>query len=162
MSYLNRVYNTTTNKFVAWRSISPDTSGTLYPGPGTFGVNTSGFTSNLFDPARSGVSRLITGSTTSTLAITDWFVEIDNSGGNHTMTLCSLASSPGEFVIQKVSTGTNTITFALAASDTTAKIYFLGNTPSAGASLTLSDSNSVFTPMYTVVPDVTNNCWRIG
>lgn len=112
---------------------------------------------------RRATRRLITGSTTSTLAITDGYVGIDASGGNHTMTLPALSTTTSidSFVVQKTSTGTNTLAFALNAADATAKIYFMGNTPSAGASLTLGDSGLVTTPAYTLVPDYANNCWRV-
>lgn len=42
--YHNRVYDTTAGSFVIWTSVdSPDSTGTSYPGPGTFGVNTSDY-----------------------------------------------------------------------------------------------------------------------
>jgi hypothetical protein len=40
---INRVFDTVANKFVTWPSILPDRAGTRYPGPGVFGVTTSGY-----------------------------------------------------------------------------------------------------------------------
>ena len=40
-TFVNRVFDTVAADFVRWStSPSPDPSGTSYPGPGTFGVNT--------------------------------------------------------------------------------------------------------------------------
>jgi len=42
--YLNRVYDTVAASFVTWTTFTnPDQTGSEYPGPGTFGVNTSDF-----------------------------------------------------------------------------------------------------------------------
>lgn len=41
--YINRVYDSIAGKFVIWQSSSPDTTGSFYPGPGTFGVNTTDY-----------------------------------------------------------------------------------------------------------------------
>lgn len=44
MSVVNRVWDTTAGPaFVSWRSVTPDPDGDLYPGPGTFGVDTSDY-----------------------------------------------------------------------------------------------------------------------
>lgn len=40
---VNRVYDSVAAKFVTWPSGSPDPEGEQYPGPGMFGVNTSGY-----------------------------------------------------------------------------------------------------------------------
>jgi len=40
---LNRVFDAVANKLVTWPSILPDRDGTRYPGPGVFGVTTSGY-----------------------------------------------------------------------------------------------------------------------
>jgi hypothetical protein len=43
-TYVNRVYDTVASGFVRWSSTSaPDSSGSAYPGPGAFGVSTSGY-----------------------------------------------------------------------------------------------------------------------
>jgi len=43
--YRNRTYDTTVSRFVFWETASnPDTTGTSYPGPGVFGVTTTGYT----------------------------------------------------------------------------------------------------------------------
>jgi hypothetical protein len=41
--FINRVFDAVANKFVTWPSIIPDRAGTRYPGPGVFGVTTSGY-----------------------------------------------------------------------------------------------------------------------
>ena len=42
--FVNRVYDTGAGDFVRWETFdSPDPTGTSYPGPGTFGVNTSDY-----------------------------------------------------------------------------------------------------------------------
>lgn len=43
MSYNNRVYDTSISRLVAWRTPAPDPTGVSYPGPGTFGIDTSGY-----------------------------------------------------------------------------------------------------------------------
>lgn len=44
VTYVNRVFDTVANGFVRWNSTTtPDTGGTSYPGPGTFGVDTSDY-----------------------------------------------------------------------------------------------------------------------
>ena len=40
---INRVFDSVANKFVFWISISADTTGARYPGPGVFGVTTSDY-----------------------------------------------------------------------------------------------------------------------
>lgn len=40
---VNRVYDSSISKFVEWRTLTPDTTGGSYPGPGTWGVHTSGY-----------------------------------------------------------------------------------------------------------------------
>lgn len=43
-TYINRVYDTVAGSFVTWITLgSADSAGTSYPGPGTFGVNTSDY-----------------------------------------------------------------------------------------------------------------------
>lgn len=42
-SYVNRVWDSVANDFVRWTSSQADSSGSFYPGPGTFGVDTSDF-----------------------------------------------------------------------------------------------------------------------
>lgn len=45
VTYQNRVFDTTINNFVTWNSeLNPNTSGSNYPGPGVFGVDTEDFT----------------------------------------------------------------------------------------------------------------------
>lgn len=44
MSFLNRTYDNTVSRLVVWTTPEPDTAGTAYPGPGTFGVDTAGYT----------------------------------------------------------------------------------------------------------------------
>lgn len=42
--YINRVYDTVASSFVRWDTTpTPDTTGASYPGPGTWGVNTSDY-----------------------------------------------------------------------------------------------------------------------
>lgn len=41
--FVNRVFDSVANKFITWPSIIPDRAGTRYPGPGLFGVTTSGY-----------------------------------------------------------------------------------------------------------------------
>lgn len=42
--YVNRVFDTVAVGFVRWTTATtPDPTGTFYPGPGTFGVNTSDY-----------------------------------------------------------------------------------------------------------------------
>jgi hypothetical protein len=41
--YINRVYDSVASKFVTWSTTSPDSTGTSYPGPGSFGVTTSSY-----------------------------------------------------------------------------------------------------------------------
>lgn len=100
-------------------------------------------------------------STTSTLTKNDRILRIGTGSGNHTCTLPAVATCTGlDFLIAKTTTDANTITLALDAGDTGAKIYFLGNTPSAGASLTLSDSNGTTRPRWLVWSDGTD--WHVG
>jgi hypothetical protein len=40
----NRVWDTVAGGEVRWETASPDSSGASYPGPGTFGVDTSDYT----------------------------------------------------------------------------------------------------------------------
>ena len=40
---LNRVYDSVAGNFVRWATDSPDPSGASYPGPGTFGPDTSDY-----------------------------------------------------------------------------------------------------------------------
>jgi len=40
----NRVWDTVAGTEVRWETASPDVAGASYPGPGTFGVDTSNFT----------------------------------------------------------------------------------------------------------------------
>lgn len=95
--------------------------------------------------------------TTSALALTDRILGIDMADGNHTTTLPSVASAAGmDFLLQKTSTGTNSLTLALAGGDTGAKIHFGGNSPVAGASLLLSDSTLTTQPGWTVWSDGTD------
>jgi len=42
--YRNRVYDSVAVKFVYWATTAPDSTGTSYPGPGTFGVTTTNYT----------------------------------------------------------------------------------------------------------------------
>ncbi len=43
-TFVNRVYDTSAAGFVRWSSTtSPDSAGASYPGPGTFGVDTSDY-----------------------------------------------------------------------------------------------------------------------
>lgn len=44
IEYLNRVSDSVAGKFVSWVTTGIDDTGASYPGPGTFGVDTSGFT----------------------------------------------------------------------------------------------------------------------
>jgi len=41
--YINRVYDSVASKIVKWSTTSPDSTGTSYPGPGSFGVTTSNY-----------------------------------------------------------------------------------------------------------------------
>ena len=41
--YVNTVWDTVAGAFVKWRTFYIDNGGQEYPGPGTFGVNTSDF-----------------------------------------------------------------------------------------------------------------------
>jgi len=43
LRYLNRVWDTVAGGFVSWRTGDPDATGSLYPGPGSFGVDTSDY-----------------------------------------------------------------------------------------------------------------------
>lgn len=40
---VNRVWDDSVSKFVLWTTETPDTSGSNYPGPGTWGVDTSNY-----------------------------------------------------------------------------------------------------------------------
>jgi hypothetical protein len=42
-NYINRVYDSTAVGFITWITTFPDTTGIEYPGPGTFGVDTSDY-----------------------------------------------------------------------------------------------------------------------
>lgn len=42
-TFVNRVWDTVEGGFVTWSTLEPDTIGAEYPGPGTFGVDTSDF-----------------------------------------------------------------------------------------------------------------------
>ena len=45
ISFINRVWDTAAGPaFVRWTTGTPDPSGSSYPGPGTFGVDTSDYT----------------------------------------------------------------------------------------------------------------------
>jgi len=42
VSYINRVFDSTAGGFVVWETAAPDlATGASYPGPGTYGVDTS-------------------------------------------------------------------------------------------------------------------------
>jgi hypothetical protein len=43
MTYVNRVWDTVAAGFVRWRTNAPDEDGLFYPGPGSFGANTSDY-----------------------------------------------------------------------------------------------------------------------
>lgn len=53
MSFSNRTYDNTVSAFVAWSTPEPDPAGAEYPGPGIFGVDTTGYTVG-FVPEPSG------------------------------------------------------------------------------------------------------------
>jgi hypothetical protein len=42
--YRNRVFDTQEDGYITWETTSPDTTGNSYPGPGSFGVDTSDYT----------------------------------------------------------------------------------------------------------------------
>jgi hypothetical protein len=42
-NYVNRVWDTVAGSFVRWATTSPNPTGTSYPGPGAFGVDTSDY-----------------------------------------------------------------------------------------------------------------------
>jgi len=39
--YINRCWHYTNEEFVRWSTYEPDPSGSYYPGPGTFGTDTT-------------------------------------------------------------------------------------------------------------------------
>lgn len=103
--------------------------------------------------ARLSAKRAISG-TTGTLAVTDKIAAI-NASGNFTLTLPSAASAAGlDFLLQRIDIASAyTLTLALDAGDTGSKIYFQGNTPSAGASLTVTGADSQTRPGFLLWSD---------
>lgn len=106
--------------------------------------------------ARLTAKRTISG-TTGTLAVTDKIAAI-NASGNFTLTLPPAASASGlDFLLQRIDIASAyTLTLALDAGDTGSKIYFQGNTPSAGASLTVTGADSQTRPGFLLWSDGTD------
>lgn len=108
--------------------------------------------------ARLTAKRTVTG-TTATLAITDKILAI-NASGNFTLTLPTAASAAGlDFLLQRIDIASAyTLTLALDAADAAdgRVIYFQGNTPSAGANLTVTGADSQTRPGFLLWSDGTN------
>lgn len=106
-------------------------------------------------PARDTAYRRVS-LATSTLATTDKIVELLR-GANHDMTLPPAASAAGlEFLIQIFDTGAYSLTLHLDAGDTGSKIYFQGNTPVAGANLTVMGADSGLRPGFLIYSNGTD------
>ena len=118
-------------------------------------ANSSVSAAQLATIARLTALRAVSG-TTSTLAITDRILKV-NASAEHTTTLPSAASAVNmDFLVQRVDTNAVALILALNAGDTGSKIYFQNNTPVAGASLSLTGSDSGNRPGFLIYSDGTN------
>lgn len=108
--------------------------------------------------ARLTAKRTVTG-TTGTLATTDKILAI-NASGNYTLTLPTAASASGlDFLLQRIDIASAyTLTLALDSADASdgRLIYFQGNTPSAGANLTVTGADSQTRPGFLLWSDGTD------
>lgn len=168
---VNKRYTTFTRVKTWILSLVGTTSGTLTAGndsrlsdtrtPTDASVTTAKLDATLFAKiARLTAKRAISG-TAGTLAITDKILAV-NASGNFTLTLPSVASASGlEFLLQRVDIASAyTLTLALDAGDTGAKIYYQANSPSAGASLVVTGADSQTRPGFLLWSDGTD--WYIA
>lgn len=100
-------------------------------------------------------TRAVSG-TSSTLKAKDKILYI-NASGPHTTTLPNVAYCVGEsYLIQRTDVNAVSLTLALDAGDTGARIYFKNNAPAAGANVTLTGSDSGLRPAFSLRSDGTN------
>ena len=111
-TYVNRTHDSVAGAFVRWNTISPDTAGASYPGPGVFGVTALDYCVEHLNATGNTATAFFWVVTQTSLYATSAFeiVPVDPSGGVFQVDL-PVAPVLGDMImLVNITTSSNTVT----------------------------------------------------